>query len=59
MISMIDNNATYTTKHSEGFCLSTDEKPTDWANGSILIEMDTSKIYVYDADNTQWRELNV
>ena len=42
----------------EGFCLSTDTKPTDgvW-NGSILIEMDTKKVCVFDEDNTTWREL--
>ena len=37
--------------------LSTDTKPTDnISNGSIFIEMDTSKIYFYDLQNKQWRE---
>jgi len=42
----------------EGECLSTDTKPTgDYIlNGSKLIEMDTSKVYIYDADNELWRE---
>ena len=36
--------------------LSTDDKPTDVSNGSKFIEMDTGKIYMYDAENEQWRE---
>lgn len=37
--------------------LSTDEKPTEnVSNGSIFIEIDTSKIYFYDAENSQWKE---
>ena len=40
------------------FCLSTDTKPTDGiGNGSVLIEMDTSKAYMFDEDNAQWLEL--
>ena len=40
------------------FGLSTDTKPTgaEVANGSCFLEMDTSKIYFYDADNAQWLE---
>lgn len=39
--------------------LSTDTKPTEnITNGSMFIEMDTSKIYFYDIDNLQWREFN-
>ena len=38
-------------------CLSTDTKPTEHiANGSSLVEMDTGKVYFYDADNEQWLE---
>lgn len=40
-----------------GVCLSTDTKPTEKiANGSMLIEMDTATIYIYDKDNETWRE---
>lgn len=45
--------------YREGVCLSTDTKPTNDAsmmNGSTLEEMDTGKKYVYDAENTTWRE---
>lgn len=38
----------------EGMCISTDEKPTDVANGSILIEMDTSKIYMFNEVTGEW-----
>lgn len=38
--------------------LSTDEKPTTGIeNGSMFIEMDTGKIYLYDLENEQWREI--
>ncbi len=37
--------------------VSTDTKPTDGVgNGSRFIEMDTSKIYCYDAAGETWRE---
>ena len=39
----------------EGVCLSTDDKPTDVANGSSLMEMDTGKVYMYDEEGEQWR----
>ena len=45
--------------YREGECLSTDTKPTaadGWANGSKLIEMDTSKVFMFDEANSQWRE---
>ena len=40
------------------FGLSTDTKPTGdtVANGSCFLEMDTSKIYFYDADGAEWQE---
>lgn len=40
----------------EGQCVSSDQKPTDVANGSTLLEMDTSKVYMFDADSSTWRE---
>lgn len=39
----------------EGFCLSTDVKPVEnMANGSSLIEMDTSKVFLFDEAGSQW-----
>ena len=40
----------------EGTILSTDTKPTEFGNGSKLLEMDTSKLYIYDEQNKTWRE---
>ena len=39
----------------EGSCLSTDAKPLTLGNGSILMEMDTSTLYMYDEKNNTWR----
>lgn len=41
--------------------LSSDEKPTEINNtkidnGSIFIEIDTGKIYMFDLENEQWKE---
>lgn len=36
--------------------VSTDSKPTNVANGCALIEMDTSKVYFFDAENAEWLE---
>lgn len=41
----------------EAACLSTDTKPTDGvATGSILTEVDTGKVYMYDEDGEEWVE---
>ena len=38
--------------------LSTDEKPIDRVgNGSVFIELDTSKVFIFDEQNKTWREL--
>lgn len=39
----------------EGACLSSDTKPTGVMNGSKLMEMDTSTMYMYDAEAEEWR----
>ena len=36
--------------------LSTDTKPSNVANGSVFIEMDTSTLYFFDAENGEWKE---
>ena len=38
-------------------CLSTDTKPVGVSNGSMLLEMDTGKIYVFDEQNNNWIEI--
>ena len=38
--------------------LSTDTKPTDGvANGSVFLEIDTNKTYIYDEQNATWHEI--
>ena len=45
-------------KQTVYYCLSTDTKPTDRiGNGDVLIEMDTGKVYLYDADGAEWLEV--
>lgn len=46
-----EKNAPYV----EGSCLSSDAKPTNVANGSKLLEMDTSTLYIFDDTNSTWR----
>lgn len=36
--------------------LSTETKPGNAKNGSIFIEIDTGKAYMFSADNSQWYE---
>ena len=45
------------TKEFRG--LSTDKKPTGLkvGNGSVFIEMDTLKVFIYDKSNHKWIEL--
>ena len=42
--------------------LSTDDKPTevdgkDTPNGTIFLEIDTGKLYIYDLENELWKEV--
>lgn len=38
--------------------LSTDTKPIEKVgNGSIFIEMDTSKVFMFDEQNKEWKEI--
>lgn len=40
----------------EGNCRSTDTKPIEnIANGSMLMEMDTSTLYLFDEESHTWR----
>ena len=57
MLSFHEIKYTGAGKYVEGACLSTDTKPTSGIlNGSVLIEMDTSKVYFYDESGSQWLE---
>ena len=38
--------------------LSTDEKPTAGIdNGSVFIEIDTGKVFMFDLKNAEWKEI--
>lgn len=44
-------------EHIVGYCLSTDEKPTEYANGSILIETDHEdglQVYIFNEASNTW-----
>ena len=52
---------TRTTDYSDArwpwtfYGLSTDAKPSEAPNGSIFLEMDTSTVSFFDAENGTWR----
>lgn len=44
-------------KYIEGFCLSTDTKPTNGIiTGSALVEVDTGKAFFFDEESSTWEE---
>lgn len=47
-------NTSNTNRPHTYYGLSTDEKPLDANNGSKYIEMDTGKVYLYDAEGAEW-----
>lgn len=59
MITMYrKEGATYDKQEVEYRGLSTDTKPTEnIENGTIFIEIDTGKIYMYDLENEEWKEI--
>lgn len=54
--TVYDEDKQRTHIHREGTCLSTDTKPTDREGGSVLMEIGTSKVYIYDQAGGIWRE---
>ena len=59
MITYTGVSKTETKDQYDFMGLSTDEKPTleelpDMRNGSSYMEMDTKKLYFWDAENEQW-----
>ena len=61
MVTTALHGKNYNENVSEIYGLSTDTKPTvdvygnELANGSIFIEMDTGKGYMWDRENEEWR----
>lgn len=57
MITVLKNIYFDEKRYIEARGLSTDSKPTDDIyNGSMYIEMNTGKVYFYDAEGEAWRE---
>lgn len=52
---MITKNPT--AYNTEFYGLSTDEKPMDCGNASVFLEMDTKKVFIFDAQNKVWLPL--
>lgn len=65
MVSIYQNSNTITNNEGEAKALefrglSTDTKPVKLdnetiANGSVFIEMDTQKVFFFDAENEEWK----
>ena len=64
MISIIETGAILDTNLNPigaafvaaGLSTDTPKPTTGVANGSMFVEMDTGKIYLFDADGETWRE---
>ena len=41
----------------EIMCLSTDEKPDGYLNGSLCLEMDTGDFYYFDGETETWNKI--
>jgi len=67
MISIYKNNDIKATEGGETRGLelrglSTDDKPTTLGgrpvgNGAVFIEIDTGKVFMFDKENLQWKEI--
>ena len=64
MITTYEKHSNHCTAETHGrhcttfemYGLSTDEKPTDVGNSSMFYEIDTKKLYMFDAQNKTWNE---
>lgn len=67
MITISENQNTFIKPDSSYILielrgLSTDTKPQEFAgkkidNGSVFIEIDTGKVFMFDLENKQWKEI--
>lgn len=53
---MITRKKAVGSPSSEWYGLSTDTKPTDAFNADPFYEMDTGKVFLFDAENSVWIE---
>ena len=57
-VSFLDSNG-QTVQMSDLYGLSTDTKPTTGlANGSIFVEVDTGKLFLFNEDTGEWSEIS-
>lgn len=53
----VENNFVNDKRYIEAYGLSTDTKPTDSIiTGSVFIEVDTTKAYLFDEVSGEWKE---
>ena len=52
----MDEGVYYKSEIFWGLSTDSNSMPTNVANGSVFIEMDTSKVYFFDAENGDWLE---
>jgi hypothetical protein len=57
MITRVSDSDTCGNVIYECYGLSTDTKPMDVTNASVFLEMDTKKVFMFDAENKVWRSL--
>ena len=56
MVTYTKVEPSMTKSYVEGFCLSTDSKPTDVLNGSIMVEINTGKVSFFNEAAGSWVE---
>ena len=49
-------SSTNPATHTEYIGLSTDARPSMAYNGDVFLEMDTGKVFMYDAHSKSWLE---
>lgn len=56
-IVVVDEHNAVVRNRAEFYCLSTDPKPANADNMDFLMEADTGKIFLYNADADEWLPL--
>ena len=55
---LTENTVTDGKRYIEAFGLSTDSKPTSGVvTGSVFVEVNTGKVYLFDEVGSQWQEV--
>ena len=57
--NLVENTFTDNKRYIEAAGLSTDSKPTTGiVTGSVFLEVDTGKVYLFDEAGSQWTEVS-